>query len=76
MKKYIIKLLGLLFLVLGTFIIIIQPFTPITSAVIDLSTNTSKISFGIGSIIVIIGIVILIRSQNKYQTNKKTKKKK
>ncbi len=75
MRRYIIKFFGLLFLVLGTFIIIIQPFTPITGAIIDVSTNASKISFGIGSLIIIIGIIILIRSHNKPIKSKIKKKK-
>jgi hypothetical protein len=68
MNEKIIKISALILLVLGIFLIIIQPFQPITGAVIDFSTTLSKINFGIGFVFIIAGIVIL---QLKYFKKKK-----
>jgi len=52
------KPLGLTLIIIGIFIIIIQPFS-ITGAVIDLSTNNSRIWFFVGLGLMIIGAVLL-----------------
>ncbi len=51
--------LALILAVVGIFLVIAQPFSP-TGAVIDLSTSSAKVSFIVGLVMVIGGIVILL----------------
>jgi len=51
--------LALILAVVGIFLVIVQPFSP-TGAVIDLSTSSAKVSFIVGLVMVIGGIVILL----------------
>ncbi len=58
MKKRTQKIISIFLLVLGVFLLIIQPLNPITGAIIDLSTNVSVINFIIGLLMIIIGIIL------------------
>ena len=58
MKKQLFRILSLTLIILGVFVIVIQPLSP-TGAVIDLSTTSSKLSFTTGLTLIIIGILIL-----------------
>ncbi len=58
MKKRILKILGISLLFIGVFLLIIQPISPVTGAIIDLSTNISIINFIAGLLMIIIGIIL------------------
>ena len=58
MKKYVFGNIGVLLVIIGIFLIVMQPFVPITGAVIDVSTNFSKIWFGVGVLMIIGGTVL------------------
>lgn len=58
MKKRFMKIIGALFAIVGVFLLTIQPFAPITGAIIDLSTSVSIMNFIAGLLIIIIGIIL------------------
>jgi len=51
--------LAIILVVVGLFILIIQPLSP-TGAVIDLSTSSAKASFVVGLIMIIVGAVLML----------------
>jgi len=51
--------LGLVLVVAGIFILIIQPFSP-TGAVIDLSTSSAKGSFLASLIMIVAGMILML----------------
>ena len=57
MKNSILKTSGVISIFIGIFLIIIQPFNKITGAIIDISTNLSKINFIIGLLLIVVGII-------------------
>ncbi|MEK6860078.1 MAG: hypothetical protein AABX54_04665 [Nanoarchaeota archaeon] len=59
MKNKAFKVLGGILIALGVFSLIIQPFSPITGAVIDVSTTISKINFIASLSLIAIGFIIL-----------------
>ena len=59
MKKQILKTTGLLAIIAGSFLAIIQPFSP-TGAVIDLSTTTARFSSFFAILLIIIGMTLLL----------------
>ena len=65
MIKNLIQKISLVLVVIGIFIIILQPFQPITGAVIDLSTNYSKINFLFGAVLIVAGIFIHLFDRKK-----------
>jgi hypothetical protein len=62
-KKELYHSAGILLIIIGIFIIISQPFTQITGAVIDISTNSARASFFIGIFMIIGGIVLAIEGR-------------
>lgn len=58
------KILGFFLIIIGIFIIIIQPFST-TGAVIDLSTSISRIWFFIGLGMIVISIIIITATATK-----------
>ena len=69
MIKTALNFLGSILIFAGIFLIVIQPLSPITGAVIvDLSTTSAKINFAVGLIILIIGIIVLYKSVQKAPT--------
>jgi hypothetical protein len=66
MKQSLIKNISLALIAIGIFLIIIQPFQPVTTgAVIDLSTTVSKINFVFSFILIIVGISIQLKLTKK-----------
>jgi len=59
MKKNIKKFLGISLFILGIFFIVVQPFSTMTGAVIDLTTTFNKIYFGIGLALIVIGTLLV-----------------
>jgi len=51
--------IGLLFVALGIFLIVIQPFQTITGAVIDLTSTAAKANFAISIILISIGAFLI-----------------
>ena len=54
-----LKALGFVSIIVGIFLMIMQPFSP-TGAVIDISTSVSRISFFAGLVMFILGTIILL----------------
>jgi len=59
MKKDILKFSGLGLVIIGFFIMIIQPYNPVTGAVIDLSTFVFRTYFVISISMVIAGFILM-----------------
>ena len=59
MKKDILRFLGLGLVIVGIFILIVQPFNTITGAVIDLSTFIFRTYFAVSITIVIAGFILM-----------------
>ena len=57
--------IGLGLIILGFFIIIIQPFTSVTGAVIDISSDFGKVWFFIGLGLVVGGVVVFVALKEK-----------
>jgi len=55
-----LKLPGLLLIIIGIFMMIIQPFQPITGAVIDVSTGPTRANFLIGIFLILSGLGLLL----------------
>jgi hypothetical protein len=51
--------IGVILVALGIFVIIMQPASSITGAVIDLSSGMGKLNFFIGIVLLIIGAVLI-----------------
>jgi len=54
--------IGIVLVFLGLFLMIIQPISP-TGAVIDLSTSSARLSFFVGILMVIGGIILVLASR-------------
>jgi uncharacterized membrane protein len=57
MKKDILKFSGLALVIIGIFTLIIQPFSSVTGAVIDLSTLVFRTYFAVSLAIIIAGFI-------------------
>jgi len=57
---------GIILVLVGVFLVIAQPFSP-TGAVIDLSTSQAKMSFGVGIVMIITGIILVLTDNSKRQ---------
>jgi hypothetical protein len=64
-KKEIVSKLGLLLVLSGIFIIIMQPFAPVTGAIIDISTTVSRVWFFSGIGMIAVGLMLLVVNTKK-----------
>lgn len=63
-------IIGIAIIVIGTLIIILQPFVTTTGAVIDLETGINRLWFFIGLGMVAIGIIMQFARERKQQEEK------
>jgi len=59
------QFISIILMLLGIFLIIMQPFAPITGAVIDVSTTPAKIWFAIGIVCIVGGAGVLVFEKRK-----------
>ncbi|VVB78558.1 Uncharacterised protein [uncultured archaeon] len=57
--KRVLRILGTVIIAIGFFLIIIQPFSKVTGAVIDISTTLSRINLIVSLSLIAIGFLIL-----------------
>ena len=63
------RILALILIIVGTFLVIAQPFSP-TGAVIDLSTSSAKVGFFIGATLIILGLIAILAERKIVTTAK------
>ncbi|MBR9705888.1 hypothetical protein GOV14_02520 [Candidatus Pacearchaeota archaeon] len=73
--EQVLSTFATIFILLGIFIIIMQPFAPITGAVIDISTTGAKMWFSLGIISILIGAIIYVKIWLKHSPVKSRKTK-